>query len=76
VQRRIFGPKKKKIIDEWRKLLQDELRNLYFSPITITVHEKDDISGVYGAHREYGKFLDLLVEKAEWKRPFARLRRR
>jgi hypothetical protein len=32
VLRRIFGPKRDKIIGGWRKLLNEELHNLYSSP--------------------------------------------
>jgi len=32
VWRRIFGPKKDKVTGEWRKLRNEELNNLYFSP--------------------------------------------
>jgi hypothetical protein len=32
VLRRIFGPKRDEIIGGWRKLHNEELRNLYFSP--------------------------------------------
>jgi hypothetical protein len=32
VLRRIFGPKRDKVTGEWRKLHNEELRDLYFSP--------------------------------------------
>jgi hypothetical protein len=32
VLRRIFGPKKKEVLGGWRKLYEEELVNLYFSP--------------------------------------------
>ena len=32
VLRRIFGPKRDKVTGEWRKLHEEELNNLYFSP--------------------------------------------
>jgi hypothetical protein len=32
VLRRIFGPKRDKVTGEWRKLHNEELRNLYSSP--------------------------------------------
>jgi hypothetical protein len=32
VLRRIFGPKKDEVTGEWRKVLNEELHNLYFSP--------------------------------------------
>jgi hypothetical protein len=30
--RRIFGPKRDEVTGDWRKLHNDELHNLYFSP--------------------------------------------
>ena len=35
--RRIFGPKMNEVTDEWRKLHNDELNDLYSSPNTIRV---------------------------------------
>jgi len=35
VLRRIFGPKRDKVVGEWRKLHNEELNDLYFSPKTI-----------------------------------------
>jgi hypothetical protein len=32
VLRRIFGPKRDEVTGGWRKLLNEELRNLYSSP--------------------------------------------
>jgi hypothetical protein len=32
VLRRIFGPKRDKVMEEWRKLHSEELHNLYSSP--------------------------------------------
>jgi hypothetical protein len=32
VQRRIFGPKRDEVTGEWRKLHDEELRDLYSSP--------------------------------------------
>ena len=37
VLRRIFGPKKDKVPEEWRKLHIEELNNLYFSPNIVRV---------------------------------------
>jgi hypothetical protein len=34
VLRRIFGPKRDEMIEGWRKLHNEELRNLYSSPNT------------------------------------------
>jgi hypothetical protein len=32
VLRRIFGPKRDEVTGDWRKLLNEELHNLYYSP--------------------------------------------
>jgi hypothetical protein len=32
VLRRIFGPKRFEIIGDWKRLLNEEIHNLYFSP--------------------------------------------
>jgi hypothetical protein len=37
VLRRIFGPKRDEVTEEWRKLHNGELRDLYCSPITVNV---------------------------------------
>jgi hypothetical protein len=37
VLRRIFGPKRDKVIRDWRKLHNEELHNLYSSPSIIRI---------------------------------------
>jgi hypothetical protein len=37
VLRRVFGPKKDEVTGEWRKLHNEELNNLYFSPNIVRV---------------------------------------
>jgi hypothetical protein len=37
VFRRIFGPNKDEVMGDWRKLHNEELRNLYFSQSIITM---------------------------------------
>jgi hypothetical protein len=37
VLRRIFGPKRDEVTGEWRKLYNEELRNLYSSPSIIRI---------------------------------------
>jgi hypothetical protein len=37
VLRRIFGPKRDEVIEQWRKLHNEELNNLYSSPNIVRV---------------------------------------
>jgi hypothetical protein len=37
VVRRIFGPKRDEVMGEWRKLHNEELRDLYYSPSIIRI---------------------------------------
>jgi hypothetical protein len=37
VLRRIFGPKRDEVTLKWRKLLNEELKSLYFSPTMVRV---------------------------------------
>jgi hypothetical protein len=37
VLRRIFGPKRDEVTGEWRKLHNEELHDLYFSPTIVRV---------------------------------------
>jgi hypothetical protein len=37
VLRRIFGPKRDEVTGEWKKLLKEELRDLYSSPSIIRI---------------------------------------
>jgi len=39
VLRRIFGPKRDAVTGEWRKLYNEELNDLYFSPNTVRVNK-------------------------------------
>jgi hypothetical protein len=39
VLRRIFGPKRDEVTGEWRKLLNEELNNLYSSPNIVRVEK-------------------------------------
>jgi hypothetical protein len=38
--RRIFGPKRNEVMREWRKLHNEELRDLYSSPSIIRIIKK------------------------------------
>jgi hypothetical protein len=37
VLRRIFGPKRNEVIGGWRKLHEEDLHNLYYSPSIIRI---------------------------------------
>jgi hypothetical protein len=37
VLKRIFGPKRDEVTGEWRKMLNEELRDLYSSPSIIRI---------------------------------------
>jgi hypothetical protein len=39
VLRRIFGPKRDEVTGDWRKLHNEELHNLYFSPNIIRMNK-------------------------------------
>jgi hypothetical protein len=41
--RRIFGPKMDEVTGEWRKLINEELNDLYSSPTTVRVIKRRDM---------------------------------
>jgi hypothetical protein len=45
VLRRIFGPKRDDVTGKWRKLHNEELRDLYSSPSIIRGVEEDEMGG-------------------------------
>jgi hypothetical protein len=50
---RIFGPKRDEVTGEWRKLHNEELRDLYSSPSTYNQNgqvEEDEMGGVCGTN--------------------------
>jgi len=78
VLRRVFGPKRNGVTAEWRKLHNEELRDLYSLPNIVRVVKARRMRwaghvvpmGVWrGVHR-------VLVGKPEGKRPLGRPRRR
>jgi hypothetical protein len=77
VLRRIFGPKRDEVTGEWRKLHNEELRDLYSSPsiITIIKSRRMILAGHAARMGEKRNAYRLLVGKPEEKRPLERPRR-
>jgi len=78
VLRRVFGPKRDEVTGEWRKLHNEELRDLYSLPNIVRVVKSrrmrwagnvEHMGEGRGVHR-------VLVGKHEGKRPLRRPRRR
>jgi hypothetical protein len=70
VLRRIFGPKWDGVTGGWRKLHNEELRDLYSSPSIIRIVEEDErLAGHVARMGEKRNVYRLLVEKPGGKRP-------
>jgi hypothetical protein len=78
VLRRIFGPKRDEVTGGWRKLHNEELRDLYYSPSIIRIIKSKSIRRAGHVARKGKKrnAYRLLVGKPEGKRPLGRQRRR
>jgi hypothetical protein len=78
VLRKIFGQKRDEVTGEWRKLLNEELRDLYSSPSIIRIIKSKRMrwAGHVGRMGEKTNAYKLLVGKPEGKRPLGRPRRR
>jgi hypothetical protein len=76
VLRKIFGPKRAEVMGEWRKLHNEELRDLYFSPSIIRIIKSRRMRWAGHVARMEGKrnAYRLLVGKPEGKRPLGRPR--
>jgi hypothetical protein len=73
VLRRIFGPKRDEVTGEWKKLHNEELRDLYSSPSIIRIVKSRRMR--WALMREKRNAYGLLVGKPERKRPLGRPRR-
>jgi hypothetical protein len=75
VLRRIFGPKRDEVTGERRKLLNEELHNLYSSPNVIRQMKSRRMrwAGHVARMGEERKVYTVLVGKPEGKRPLGRL---
>ena len=78
VLRRMYGPKRDEITREWRKLHDEELNNLYFSPDLVRAIKSRRMRWVgHVAHMgERRGIYRVLVGKPEGKRPHGRPRHR
>jgi len=78
VLRRIFGPKRDKVTVEWRKLHNEELRDLYSLPNIVRVVKSRRMrwAGHVARMGEGRGMHRVLVGKPEGKRPLGRPRRR
>jgi hypothetical protein len=78
VLRRIFGPKRDKVTGEWRKLLNEELPDLYSSPNVIRIIKCRRMrwAGHVALMGEKRNAYRLLGGNPEGKRPLGRPRRR
>jgi hypothetical protein len=78
VLRRIFGPKRDEVMEEWRKLHNEELNDLYTLPILVRVINSRRMRwAAHVARMGEGRVVyRVLVGKPEGKRPLGRPRRR
>jgi hypothetical protein len=76
--RRIFGPKRDEATGEWRKLHNEELRDLYSSPSIIRIIKSRSmrLAGHVARVGEKRNTYRLLVGEPEGKRPLGRPRSR
>jgi len=78
VLRRVFGSKRDELTEEWRKLHNEELRDLYSLPNIVWVLKSRRMRWAgHVAHMGEGRDVHrVLVGKPEGKRPLGRPRRR
>ena len=78
VLRRIFGPRRDEVAEEWRRLLKEELNDLYSSPNIVRVIKSRRMrwAGHVARMGEERGVYRVLVGKPEGKRPLGRPRRR
>jgi hypothetical protein len=78
VLRRIFGPKRNEVTGEWKKLHNEELNNLYFSPNIVRVIKsgKMRLAGHVARMGEGRGVYGVLVGKPEGRRSLGRPKHR
>jgi hypothetical protein len=78
VLRRIFGPKRDEVADGWRKLHNEELHGLYYSPSIVRAIKARRMrwAGHVARMGEVRGAYNILVGKPEGRTPLGRTRRR
>ena len=78
VLRRVFGPKRDEVTGEWRKLHNEELRDLYYLTNIVRVVKSRRMrwAGHVARMGQGREVYRVLVGKHEGKRPLGRPRRR
>jgi len=78
VLRRIFGPRRDEVSEEWRRLYNEELNDLYSSPNIVRVIKSRRMgwAGHVARMGEEKEVYRFLVGKREGRRPLGRPRRR
>jgi len=78
VLRILFGPKRDEVTVEWRKLHNEEMNDLYFSPIIVRLIKSRRMrwAGHIACMGERKGLYRVLVGKPEGKRPIGRPRHR
>jgi hypothetical protein len=77
IMRKVFGFKRDKVTGHWRKLHNEELHNLYFSPaVRIIISRKMRMGGACRTHREIKNVYKIVVGMSESKSLLERPRHR
>ena len=70
--RRIFGPKRDEVTEEWRKTTLWGAYDLYSSPYIVRVIEKNEMGGSCSTYGERRGIYRVLMGKLEGTRPLGR----
>jgi hypothetical protein len=76
VLRRIFGPKRDEVTQEWRRLHNEELNDLYSSPNIIRVIKKNEVGRACSTYGGGERCIQDFGGGPEGRRPLGRPRRR